>query len=420
MKSVLFGAFWAVAGILVTEAWIGPLLTDRAQPSSQQRLSRVHAVVAAEYVEPRDPAELARAGVRGIVDSLEDPYASFVGPEGMRSFREESDGTLVGIGAMLGLNSDVLYPLPGGPAEAAGLRPGDRFLELDGEDLSEQPVDYLLDALRGPEGSVVQLRMQNTEGTEYDTEITRGRVPTVTVGDIRMLDEEAGIAHVHVRSFARTTVLELDAALESLEQRGMRSLVLDLRFNRGGQLSSAVSIAARFLDGDLVCTLRDRNSSGGQRVAARVDSRWPDLPIVVLVNGWSASGSEVVAAALRDHGRAAVVGERTYGKGIYQHVYQDDGGDFAIKFTAGYYVTPSGRVLEDHLAREQAGRIEPDVEVLLDEGQSNSLQSWLARNAPPEEYRERFAELYPEMADATPPDDRQLRAATALLQAIDR
>lgn len=409
-----------MAGILVTEAWIGPLLVTRAQPSSAQRLSRVHGLVATEYVEPRSPAELARAGIRGIVDSLDDPYASFVGPEGMRSHREESDGTLVGIGAMLGRDSDVLYPLPGGPAEAAGLRPGDRFLELDGEDLSERPVDYLLGALRGLEGSTVRLRMQTREGVKYDAEITRGRVPTVTVGDVRILDEEAGIGHVHVRSFARTTAQELDVALESLERRGMRSLILDLRFNRGGQLSSAVSIAARFLDGELVCTLRDRNSIGEQRVAARADSRWPDLPIVVLVNGWSASGSEVVAAALRDHGRAAVVGERTYGKGIYQHVYEDVDGEFVIKFTAGYYVTPSGRVLEDHLEREQAGRIEPDLEVRLDEEQSSGLQSWLGRNTPPVEYRERFAELYPEMADATPPDDRQLRAATALLQAIDR
>ena len=414
---MFFGAFWAVVGILLTEAWVGPLLRERSNPAPEQRLARVHGVVVDDYVEPRDPEALARAGVAGMIESLQDPYASYIGPEEMRSFREESDGTLVGIGAMLGADGAVLYPLPGGPAEQAGLRPGDRFLAVDGATTAAWTQRELLDALRGTVGSVARLRMRDLAGREYDAEATRARVPTVTVGDVRMLDPATGIAHLHLRSFARTTAEELDAALATLAEAGMRGLILDLRYNRGGQLSSAVDVAARFLEGGLICTLRDRDGQGGRRLADPAACSFPDLPLVVLVNGWSASGSEVVAAALRDPGRAAVVGTRSYGKGIYQHVYEDVDGGFAIKFTAGYYVTPGGRVLEDHLERAQAGCIEPDLPVQLDAGQAILVQSWLGRNPVPERYRQRFAELYPALAEEPAPEDRQLDAAAVLLRA---
>jgi carboxyl-terminal processing protease len=414
---MLFGAFWAVVGILLTEAWVGPLLRERTRPGAEQRLARVHGIVVDDYVEPRDPEALARAGVAGMIESLRDPYASYIGPEEMRSFREESDGTLVGIGAMLGPDGSVLFPLPGGPAEEAGLRPGDRIVAIDGAPSTDWTQREILDALRGGVGSVVALDLVDTGEQPYAVSIERARVPTVTVGDVRLVDPATGIAHLHLRSFARSTVAEFDAALARLDEQGMRALVLDLRYNRGGQLGSAVSVAARLLQGGLVCTLRDRDGSGGRRLADPEACTHPELPVVVLLNGWSASGSEVVAAALRDHGRAAVLGTRSYGKGIYQHVYEDADGGFAIKFTAGYYVTPAGRVLEDHLERTQAGCIEPDVPVALAEGQAAAVQSWLGRNPIPERWFAEVAAHYPELAAEQPPEDRQLDAAVALLHA---
>lgn len=418
LPSVLFGAFWTAVGILLLEQFLGPVLARRALPPEEQTLASVHRTVRNNAVLAADPFDLMRAGAKAMLMSLNDPYASWVGPEDMSQFEEESSGTYLGIGAMLHPDGRVIYPFEGGPAEAAGLRIGDRILAVDGADTAALGSDLLSTRLRGPRGSLARLEVLHRDGTKALIEVQRRPMPSGTIGDVRWMDRAAGIAHVHVRSFAETTARELDHAWDVLKEEGaVEGLVLDLRWNIGGQLESAVEIAARFLEGQVVCTLRDRQGKTRPRYADANLTRWPDLPVVILVNGLSASGSEVLAGALRDHGAAVLVGERTYGKGIYQEVYRFRDGGFVLKFTAGVYLTPAGRSLEGHLDPTMApGGLEPDLHVSADPEASQAIRRWLQTNRPPEPLRAEVEAVFPGHFSAHPPDDDAAEAALALLQ----
>lgn len=416
-KSLLFGAFWASIGILMTQQFLGPCIARHSLPSEEQMLMMVHDTIRSDYVEDLAEGDLMRSGAFGMLSSLRDPYASFFGPEEMRRFREGNTGVLVGIGLMLNPAGDILYPQPNGNAAEAGIRPGDRFLEIDGQDVTDWDLTRLTPLLRGEPGSTLRLRLMHRDGTKYKARVARSDVPTLTIGDVRMLDEEAGIGHIHIRSFARSTESELDRALNFLMLHGMKSLILDLRWNPGGQLPSAVGVAGRFLDGHLVCTLQSRHSPMDFRHADRKDKKFFGMPIVLLVNESSASGSEVVAAALRERGFATLVGTRTYGKGIYQEVFEYEAGNFALQFTAGYYITPAGHILEDHLDPKVAGCLEPDLAITPDPREDVQIRIWQQRNPPPAVLREEVYAMFPELRDATPPPDRTLDTAVALLRA---
>lgn len=418
LPSVLFGAFWMAIGLLLTQEFLGPAFSRRALPPEEQTLASVHRTVRNHAVLAKDPQDLMRAGAKAMLESLEDPYASWVGPEDLRSFEEESSGTYLGIGAMLHPDGRVLYPFDGGPAETAGVRIGDRILAVNGEDTSALGSEDLSARLRGPRGSLARLEILRRDGQHVSLEVPRHPLPSGTVGDVRWLDRDAGIAHLHVRSFAETTARELDAACDALIAQGqLQGLILDLRWNIGGQLESAVNIAARFLQGEVVCTLRDRKGNVHPRQADPALTRWPNLPVVILVNGLSASGSEVLAGALRDHGAAVLVGERTYGKGIYQEVYRFREGGFVLKFTAGVYLTPAGRSLEGHLDPNMApGGLDPDLAVTTDPQTAQAIRRWLQVNRPPERMRAEVDAVFPQHFSAAPPPDAAAEAALALLQ----
>ncbi len=419
LTSVLFGAFWTAVGLLITEHYVGPLLAERALPPAEQSLSSAHRTIRGNAVLAGDPDELMRAGVQGMLASLNDPYASYVGPADLRGFEEDSSGTYVGIGAMLHPDGRVIYPMAGGPADTAGLRTGDRILAVDGEDASALRSDALTERLRGPRGSTVRIEFEHRDGARASADLKRRPMPSGTVGDVRWLDRAAGLGHLHVRSFADSTARELDAACEALLAEGaLRGLVLDLRWNTGGQLESAVEIASRFLAGGTVCTLREFGGATREMSAEPALKRWPDLPLVLLVNSGSASGSEVLAGALRDHGAAALVGERTYGKGIFQEVYRFRDGQFVLKFTAGEYLTPAGRSLEGHLRPGLGpGGLEPDLPVAADPAQIGAIRRWQQVNWPPSTLRAEVEQVFPGHFPNEPPADRVLDAALRLLQA---
>jgi carboxyl-terminal processing protease len=380
-------------------------------------LVMVHDTIFADYVEELAEGDLMRSGAQGMLASLGDPYASFFGPEDLRRFREGNSGVLVGIGVMLNPAGDILYPQPNGNAAEAGIRPGDRFLEIDGQDVAGFGLTRLAPLLRGEPGSLIHLKLSHPDGTEFQARIARSDVPTLTVGDVRMVDRELGIGHIHIRSFAKSTESELDRALTFLMSQGMKSLILDLRWNPGGQLPSAVGVAGRFLDGHLVCTLQSRHAPMDSRHADRQDKKFFGKPLVLLVNEGSASGSEVVAAALRERGFATLVGSRTYGKGIYQEVFEYEAGEFALQFTAGYYITPAGHILEDHLDPALAGCLEPDLAITPDPQEDVAIRIWQQRNPAPAIYREEVHALFPAIRNAMPPPDRTLDTAVNLLRA---
>ena len=415
LKSILFGAFWASVGILVTQHFLGPFISLHTQAPEEQILATVHRTISEDYVEPLSADALMRNGARGMLESLRDPYADFFGPEDLRRFQEGNSGVLVGIGVMINRRGEILYPQPGGHAEAAGVLPGDRFISIDGQEVVGMERGVMAGLLRGEADTEVVLEMEHLDGTPFTATVKRSAVPTITVGDVRMLDTESGIGHIHIRSFAQSTLAEFDHALDRLSRSGMKALVLDLRWNLGGQLPSAVGVAGRFLDGQLVCSLESRYAPTDRRSSRKSDGKYFGMPLVLLMNGGSASGSEVVAAALRERGFALLVGERTYGKGIYQQVFEYEAGDFAMQFTAGYYVTPAGHILEGHLNPQLAGCLEPDLAVMSDAEENRLIRTWQRRNRPPAIYREAMEAAFPETANVPPPPDRFLDTATAVL-----
>lgn len=413
---IAVGALLTGAGVFLAEVFLGPLLSRSVSSQEGAILASVHAKLTTEYVKPVEPEWLMQRGVQAMVEALNDPYTFFVGPEGLARMEEESSGRLIGVGLLLGGPlPHVRWPVPGGPAEAAGLRPGDRILAVDGQPVTGLSLDEVARRIKGPEGSTVTLRWQPLQGEVREARIPREPVPTGTVGRVRMLDEELGIGTLHIDSFAATTPSEVDRALAALREQGLRALVLDLRFNPGGLLPAAVGVASRFLAHGVVCTLRDRRHSRVLRVRPG-HCQDPALPVVLLVNAHSASGSEVLAGALRDQGAAVLVGRRTFGKGVFQQVHHYPAGHFAFKMTAGYYQTPAGRILEGHLAPDRAGGLLPDVPVSATPEQETAIGAWLASPEPPAAYRQIVARLFPEVVDRPPPEDPDMDAALALLR----
>ncbi|MDP6941038.1 MAG: S41 family peptidase [Planctomycetota bacterium] len=416
---ILVGSVLTGIGVFVAETFLGPILTRSMSPPEERMIGMVHERLLHSYVETRDPEWLMHRAVKGMLDGLEDPYTFFVGPKDLQRLDEDSTGKLIGIGVILdGSTAVVRYPHPGGPAEGAGILPGDRFRSVNGLDVSQMNTNQVVQAIKGPRGSSVDLQLERADGSLFTTHIVRQPVQKSTVGRVEYLDRNSGIGHIHIRSFARTTPAELDQALDLLSSSELRGLVLDLRFNTGGILDAAIDVAARFLKGGPVCSLQVRNGEDLVRMADPSLSRAAALPLVVLLNQHSASGSEVLAGALRDRGAGILVGERSYGKGVYQQVHRYRTGNFALKFTAGYYLTPSGRLLEGNTEPTRGGGLIPDLPVAVSVQTSNEIRGWLGYDFPPAQYRSKVYELFPRVAELTPPEDPVLSVALQHLQEV--
>lgn len=418
VSGLLLGVSLAAMGVLITQALVGPILSRSLESTEEQILGDVHARLADDYVIPPDRAALMRDGVRGMIGALGDDYSTFVGPEELRAYSEDSSGRLIGIGVQLTQGNRVRHPIPDGPAEQAGLLPGDTILAVDGTATTGLDTAGVAALIKGPLRTAVHLQVARHASDEVVAmDILRQSVPTGTVGRIEMVDAEHGIGRIHIRSFAKSTVAELDAALDELLAQGMRALILDLRFNRGGLLDAAVDCAGRFVRGGVICTLEGRSHERRLRKADPKDYRDLDLPVAVLINRHAASGSEVLAAGLRDRGAAIVVGERSYGKGVYQQVQRYQDGEFVIKFTAGYYVTPSGRIIEGSLHPDYAGGIEPDLPVPPGQPDEALLAFALGQDPIPERYREAVVAIWESLRDwPLQLDDPALDTAAAALR----
>ena len=407
-QGLALGAALSAAGFFLVSGSLK--LKDFNSRTTAQILGRAHQQLAQDYVEPIDPQSLMHQGVAGMISSLEDPYSSFVGPDKMKIMEEEAEGELIGIGAIVAAGGTIRYPLGGSPAEDAGLRPGDTIRTVDGESVLGIPTRDLLDKVKGPQGTTVNLSVLREDGTLFETEIVRKSILTGTISKINLLDAEKGIGSLHLRSFARSTPEELDRALAHLERKGiLRGLILDLRFNTGGLLESTIAVASRFISDGPICSLLGRQGILTERRANPDYTSHPEIPLVVILNNRSASGSEILAGALRDRGAAVLVGEPSFGKGVYQKVQKYPNGEFSIKFTAGYYVTPSGRKLEGHMKDEEVGGLIPDIPVVPINPQH--IKEWLYWDAPPSKWREDVARLFPNYIRQAPED---LAIATSL------
>jgi len=319
-------------------------------------LSHIEAV----HVEPANQDELVYGAIRGMVDTL-DPHSTFMDPDEYRILTSDTQGRFGGIGVEIDVRDGWLTVhgvIDGGPADQAGMQPGDRFLRIEGRQARDMPISEAVRVMRGEPGTQVQVRIRREgEAEAIALTLTRAIVEVEAV-EARILPDR--IVHLRIKAFQSTTTDEvrraLDAAVERTADRGgVRGVLLDMRRNPGGLLNEAVRVSDEFLSSGTIVSTRGRGGQVISEASAHGPGTRPDWPMVILVDGFTASAAEIVAGALRDHGRAIVVGARTWGKGSVQNVIELPDGS-ALKLTVARYYTPSGRSI-------QAQGIEPDVHV---------------------------------------------------------
>ena len=284
--------------------------------------------------------EMTAAAVGGL-----DEYSAFLTTGQLDDLYAQIEGNFVGLGVELKGADDgllVVHVIPGSPAERAGLRAGDHVVGVGGRPLGGMNVDEAAQLLQGPEGSVVTLAVARGGSVARAMTVRREHVEVPSIEDVQLLDPATGVAYVKLTSFQKTTAADLETALRRLDMNGMRSLVIDLRGNPGGLLSAAVDVADLFLDRGLVVATRGRCPDEDFNYSATRSGTWR-MPLVLVIDGDSASSSEIFAGAMRDHGRATLVGVRSYGKGSIQGIFPLDTAGVGLRLTTAKFFSPNGR-----------------------------------------------------------------------------
>ena len=315
-----------VAAVLfVSGVQLDGYLSDRNAATALQRIEDVFILINRRYVEKTDPNEIAQFAIDGMLTNL-DPHSVFFDAEMLKGENESFDASFEGIGISFELlpgddgadTLSVLNVIPGGPSEEAGLQTGDRIMEVDGTSTVGFTDDDVRRNLKGPRGTEVSLRVQRPgvdQMLEFD--IIRDKIPLYTLDAAYMMEGKTG--YIRLNRFARTTYNEFIASLRTLKGQGMERLVLDLRGNRGGYMQMAVRISGEFLkEGQLVVSQDGYTEDSKEAFYATGNGLWEEGPVMVLVDGSSASASEIVAGAIQDHDRGLIVGQRTFGKGLVQ------------------------------------------------------------------------------------------------------
>jgi carboxyl-terminal processing protease len=365
-RKLLWMAMGASIGLSLGMA--GGVLADKPAPLGKDlpwqdahMLAEVLDRVEHDYVNPVDDHQLLQAAIRGMVSSL-DPYSAYLDGDEYDEIKISSSGQYSGVGIEVAMEDDqvvVVSPFEGSPAAAAGIRTGDVIATIDGVAVNSTTLADTIGRMRGKEGTSVKigiLRSGNTEPLEFALKRSR-----VELHSVKSELPEPGFGYVRIAEFSETTGEDTVSALRALRKRNggaLKGLVLDLRNNPGGVLEAAVSVADAFLDGGVIVSAKGRTAESKFEMRATPGDELNGAPIVVLVNGGSASAAEIVAGALKDHHRAKLMGRTTFGKGSVQTVMPLSG-DRAIKLTTSLYYTPSG-VSINHRG------IAPDIELELD------------------------------------------------------
>ncbi len=310
--------------------------------------------------------QLSRGAIKGMLDALDDDHSAFLDPELFSAELERFRGNFEGIGAEVTERNGqiiVVAPIPDTPAEDAGIHSGDVILEVNGQSVEGMGVYEVVDLIRGPEGTDVELLVLHPKASSpTKIVITRGVVIVPTL-DIRILS--GGLAHVQLQFFGENTLEEFGKAMERAKRLKAKGIILDLRNNPGGRVDTVVELTSRFLDDGLVLYQMDGRQ---QRTEYHVTggNKAPDLPMIVLINEFSASASEIMAGALRDHGRARLVGTTTFGKGSVniQRPLSDGSG---VYYSIARWFTPGGDLIEGE-------GIEPDIVVEQDHEDTEDFQ----------------------------------------------
>jgi len=371
----------AMSGVAL--ALLAVQLYDRLSPDVLL-YKEVRKLVQDHFVDELDSDKLVDDALFGMVSQL-DPYSRYYPADELSRLNRETSGTFTGIGVVFKAPSSefrVLYPTPGSPS-IGKIHVGDRLVSLDGDLLSDFEAGELQERVRTSDGDPLVFGIEARDGELREESLTPARVIDPTVRHATILDEELGIAYCALTAFSHETPTEFDDAIEFLKERGMRALILDLRDNPGGILVSAVAIANRFIpEGTLVST-RSRNSSHAFK-AQPEQATLLGLPLVLLVDGGSASASEVLTGAIQDHRVGAIVGSPTYGKGMVQAL-QPYGDRAVVKLTTSVYTTPANRQIDRHYSSECGVGLDPDLEVSIGGSEREAIHARLAQFSPPQE-----------------------------------
>ena len=343
----------------VARSSVPPRSIDGMPWEDAHRLAEILERVKLEYVDEVDDHRLMENAVRGLVSGL-DPYSAYLDRDEYNEIRVSTSGSYPGIGVEVAPEQDgikVLRPIADSPAERAGLRSGDVIVRIDDSPV-QSDVDAAIDQMRGPAGTQVKLSVRRAGEPQQVVDVALERAQ-VEVHSVTAAPLEPGYGYLRITSFSDTTAQDVTRALGNLlaarHGAGLRGLVVDLRSNPGGVLDSAVEVADAFLDSGVIVTADGRTPDARFRMDATPGELVAGTRIAVLVNGGSASAAEILAGALRDNGRAVLVGRRTYGKGSVQTVIPLADGR-ALKLTTSHYATPSGAKIDQH-------GIDPDLEV---------------------------------------------------------
>lgn len=362
-------------------------------------------IVEAKYVDDDiDYKQLTESAIAGMLQSL-DPHSELLLPSGYEDLQSTTRQQFGGIGVQIERRDEritVIAPIAGTPGEAAGIMPGDQIIRVDEVNTERMMLDEIVEVLRGAPGSDVKITFYRPRTDEiFERTITREIIRIESVRNVRMLDDEIG--YLQITQFGERTGGEFLEALKSLEEQGMRGLVLDLRNNPGGLLTASVEVAGPFFDAnELVVYTQGRDEASREEIRAGRNGRVRDYPVAVLINAGSASASEIVAGALQDTKRAVIVGETSFGKGSVQSILPLRN-QSALRLTTAKYYTPGGQVIHER-------GVIPDIVVELSIEDEVKLR--VQRNRPgledPAEFRVRFG--------FDPIEDRQLEAAADALR----
>ena len=365
MKKIALAAVGGtLAGIIATTQIAGPLVAQENARSSSvyeqlDLFGDIFERIRAQYVEDVDESKLIEAAIDGMLTSL-DPHSSYLSPEDAAAMRVQTRGEFGGLGIEVTQEEGfvkVVSPIDGTPADEAGIEAGDFITHVDGESVLGLTLDKAVELMRGPVGSEIVITVvREGEDEPFDVSIVRDTIKLTAV----RARTEGNTVVLRITTFNDQTTPNLEAGLkEQIEEAGgmenINGIVLDLRNNPGGLLTQAISVSDEFLDSGEIVSTRGRNPEDGERFNATPGDMAEGKPMVVLINGGSASASEIVAGALQDHRRAIVVGTKSFGKGSVQTVMPLRG-DGAMRLTTARYYTPSGRSI-------QALGVSPDIVV---------------------------------------------------------
>lgn len=339
---------------------------------TESKLDTLQAIIEQEYLNEYTQEDLRDGLYKGLLEGLDDPYSVYYTEEEYQELSEDSEGVFEGIGAYLSQDPDtkvvtVTRPIPDSPAEKAGVKAGDILVEVDHENVEGDDLSVTVAKIRGPAGTKVNIgvRRQNRDGiVRFD--IVRAKVESMTV-DSKMLDNSIG--YIQISEFDDVTSAQFQKAFKALEREEMRGLIIDLRDNPGGSVKTCVEIADEILPEGLIVYTEEKDGEGDKYTSS--GENYYDGPLVVLVNGNSASAAEILTGAIKDHEQGVILGTTTYGKGIVQQIIPLGDGT-GVKVTIASYFTPNGTDIHG-IGIEPDEELELDVDAYLEDGTDNQL-----------------------------------------------